>query len=382
MRSITAVVGWLVVCVSIRLAAAQPGGAAPQPPPQPQQPPAPLPPPPPQGTQPQPPLPPPPPPQGTQPYPPYPPQPYGQPAPYGQPYGQPPPPYPPQPPPRSRRHDGEVIGDFAAVGALAGIDIIVRQDIDDGGLGTLVLLGGVVGGGAAGWLLTQKYEITPGAARATTIGLMAGAANGALLIQPTGWTRAESVLGLLFVGSAIGATGGFVYGQATDLTEGQATFIGNITLLGAATAAFGAISASGDGEFGDWENGSLAIGLDAGLAAGVLIAPKLTWSARRARVVMAATGVGALVGGMLAGLTTQKETSGIDGTVEKEANGDVVAACMTAGMWGGFALGVLMTGDSPPDPKFSQPSSGGAVTSYAPWVGAQGTLGVMAGGSW
>jgi hypothetical protein len=76
-----------------------------------------------------------------------------------------------------------VIADFAVVGALAATDILLRQDIDDGSLGTFILLGGVFGGGAGGYLLTQKYEVDAGAAHATTIGLVAGAANGAFLIK-------------------------------------------------------------------------------------------------------------------------------------------------------------------------------------------------------
>ena len=51
-----------------------------------------------------------------------------------------------------------------------------------------------------------------GTAHATTLGLTLGFANGALLIEPTGWTRSESVLNLLFLGSAVGAPGGFNFG--------------------------------------------------------------------------------------------------------------------------------------------------------------------------
>jgi hypothetical protein len=321
-----------------------------------------------------------------QPYPPqpYPPQPQGYPPqPYGYPY--PPPPQEPLPPPRpSRIHDGEVIGDFASVGALASIDIIVRQDVQNGGVGTMILIAGVVGGGAAGWLLTERYPVNAGSAHATTLGLLVGAANGALLIEPTGWTRPESVIGLLFFGSAIGATGGFLYGQTAKLTAGQATFVGNVTLLGVATAALGAIAGSSDQKFGHWENGTLAIGLDAGLLAGALVAPKLDWSARRSKIVFAATGVGALAGGMLAGLTTNNRSTSPDGSTSSDPNGDVVAWSMTAGMWAGFGIGALMTRDSAPDPKFSQSSRGAASapTTYAPWVGDQGRLGIMAGGTW
>ena len=71
-------------------------------------------------------------------------------------------------------------------------------------------------------------------------------------------------MGLLFRGSAIGATGGFIYGHSAHLTSGQAMFVANMTLLGTATAALGAITGSRDGDFGNWENGTLALGIDGG----------------------------------------------------------------------------------------------------------------------
>lgn len=347
--------------------------------PQPQQQPAPLPPPAPQ-------------PQPTQqpaPQQPYAPQPSPQPYPpqgyYAPQYYPPPPPPMMGPPPKSRAHDGEVIGNFAAVGVLASVDIIVRQDVENSGVGTMILLGGLLGGGAGGWLLTQKYEVDAGAAHATTLGLLTGVANAALLIEPLGWSRPESILSLLFLGSAVGAGGGFLYGQTADLTSGQAVFVANLATLGVATAAFGAITGSQDEEFGNWESGTLALGLDAGLIAGAIIAPQLTWSPRRSKVVFAATGVGALLGGMLAGLTTNTK----DANGDRDPNGNVVAACMTAGMWGGFALGIVMTRDSPPDARFTKPAQPNAApaaaptaTTYAPWIGDRGQLGVMAGGTW
>lgn len=336
-----------------------------QPPPQPQQQPAPYP-----G-------------QYPQPYPQQYPQPY--PAqypqqPYPQPYQQP---YPQQPAQavevptngRSHVHDGEVIANFAVVGTMASLDVISRQDIDNGNAITFLLLGGVAGGGGVGYLLTTKYDVDAGTAHATTLGLTLGFANGALLIEPTGWTRSESVLNLLFLGSAVGATGGFMYGHYAHLTSGQATFVGNMTLLGTATAALGAITGSRDGEFGNWENGTLAVGIDGGTAAGMLIAPRLDWSARRAKLVMASTVIGAFAGGMLAGLVMNPK----DGESRTD-DGDIVAASMTAGLWGGFGLGVMMTRDSAPAP--TQPTmSTGATTSFAPWIGREGTLGVMSGGT-
>jgi hypothetical protein len=291
----------------------------------------------------------------------------------------------PAPQANRRLHHGEVIGDFAAVGVLAATDILIRQDVNDGSVGTLVMMAGIAGGGALGWLLTEKYTVDAGAARSTTIGLLAGTANAALLIRPSENYDPEDVIALLFFGSAIGAGGGFAYGQAADLTPGQATFLGNTVLLGSATAMIAAITGSRNGQYDNWENGTLALGLDAGLVAGALIAPKLDWSARRARVVLASTMIGALIGGMLPGLVTKRE----DG---EDYNGDLIAGCMTAGLWAGFGLGIAVTRDSSPDPKYLKPPSvPGAPTgapatarstSYAPYVGDHGQIGLMAAGTW
>lgn len=314
---------------------------------------------------------------------------YAQPAYYPQAYP-PPPAYPPpmpigeSQPSSSRLHDGEVIADFAVVGTFASIDLLARQDFDNGNAVGFLLVAGMAGGGGIGYLLTNKYDVDAGAAHATTLGLTLGFANGALLIEPTGWEESESVLNLLFLGSAAGATGGFIYGQAAKLTSGQSMFVANMALLGSATAALGAITGSQDGEFGSWENGSLAIGLDGGTAAGALIAPSLDWSPKRAKVVLASTVIGALVGGMAVGLLT--ENSNDDSRTE---NGDIAAAGMTAGLWGGFGLGVLMTKQYTPDARFAQPQRASASASrdtsspaaVMPWVGVRGALGVMTGGS-
>ncbi len=273
-----------------------------------------------------------------------------------------------------------MITDFATVGALASIDILIRQDVDNGGAGTLIMFAGIAGGGALGWLLTEKYTVDAGAAHATTLGLLAGAANGALLIRPSESYDAADVMGLLFLGSAVGSTAGFAYGQVADLSSAQTMFLGNAVLLGTATAALVGITGSRNGTFDNWENGMLALGLDAGILAGALIAPSLDWSPRRARVVFAATALGALVGGMIPGLVTRRD----DG---EDYDGNLITGAMTAGLWGGFGLGILMTRDSAPDPKYGNPGPSSAArsapaTSYMPFVGDRGQIGVMAGGTW
>ncbi len=319
-----------------------------------------------------------------QPYPPqqqpYPPQPYPQQQPYPpQPY--PPQPYPQQPPPsygftqgpppRSHLHDGEVILDFTTLGTLAAIDILVRQDITNGDAGTFIVLAGIAGGGGLGYLLTQRFPIDASVAHATTIGTLVGISNGALLIQPTGADTATSVIGLLLAGGAVGAAGGFIYGENANLTPGQATFVSNLTVLGTVTA-LNVIAAKDN--FGGWEDATLAIGIDGGLLAGALIAPHLDWSPHRAGVVFATTFVGGLVGFLVGGLATTPKNGGAS-----DANATVTTAIATAGMWGGFGLGILMTRDNAPDPRATQ--GGPPPTTMVPFVGDHGQMGMALGGT-
>jgi hypothetical protein len=304
------------------------------------------------------------------------PQPYPPPPPYyAQPQPQPQYLVPPAPPPRSHLHDGEIIVDFGALGTLAAIDILARQDITNGEAGTFIVLAGVAGGGGLGYLLTQRFNIDSSVAHATTIGTLVGMANGALLIQPTGADTGTSVLGLLLAGGAVGAAGGFIYGENANLTPGQATFVTNLTVLGTVTA-LNVIAAKDN--FDGWSDATLAIGVDGGLIAGALIAPHLDWSSHRAGVVFATSFVGALVGGLAGGLATKPSNGSAS-----DANATVVTAIATAGMWGGFGLGILMTRDSDPAPiARPQPQPAPTMpTTMVPFVGDHGQLGMAMGGT-
>jgi hypothetical protein len=222
----------------------------------------------------------------SQPYPPPYPYSYAQPS---QPYAAPQPTYVAGP---SHFHDGEVIADFMAVGTLAAVDLLVRQSVD-ANVGTLVVVAGLAGGGGAGYLLSQHFPIDAGAAHATTFGLLLGLTNGALLVEPTGYSNGSSIMGLLTAGSVLGAGGGFAYGQLAHLTGPQATFAANVAVLGITTAALGSVTGSTNSKFGGWEDATLAIGLDGGALAGLLIAPHLDWSSHRANIVFLSTFVGA-----------------------------------------------------------------------------------------
>jgi hypothetical protein len=300
------------------------------------------------------------------------------PAPYPAPTSPYPPPpyaaYPPPPPSYSDHHslhDGEVICDFAVVGTLAVSEILIKDSFNNNAANTLLVMAGIGAGGAGGYLLTEKYPVDAGAARATTTGLLLGITNGALLIQPTGANDAGSVVGLLLLGSAIGTGGGFAYGQATHLTSGQSLFIDNMILLGAATSL---ISVTIQNTYGTAQNTAMLIGVDGAAALGAILAPKVNWSPHRARMVLAGTAIGAFIGGSIAALATNQQN---------QANGkdaDTLAAGLTAGLWGGFGLSILLTKDELPDPRFAQPPPAAPPT-IAPMVGPQGTFGIMTGGS-
>jgi hypothetical protein len=285
-----------------------------------------------------------------------------------------------QPTQESHFHDGEVIADFATVGVLAAVDLAVRQDINDGNGISLLVAGGVAGGGGVGYLLTQKFHVTAGAAHTTTIGLMLGISNGALLIQPSNYHDAASVMGLLTLGSAVGAAGGFIYGENSELTNGQSLFVGNLMLMGSSTALLTAVTANRDGNYGSFENTTLALGLDGGALIGAIVAPHLDWSPKRAKLVFASTFIGALAGGLIAGTLAEPRNGGST----TDENPSIVTGAMTGGLWGGFALGILLTHDLPPDSKYLSASSArgdGTSTSFAPMIGPNGQLGVMSGGT-
>jgi hypothetical protein len=372
-------------------AAAQPSQQPPPPQPQPQQPQ-------PQPQQPQQPYP----QQPQQPYPqqpqqPYPQQPYPYPPP--QPYPYPPPqPYPPQqayPPPQAYpappvgpreepEGDLELIGDFAGLGILASATVLDVRDYDDPGTGTLIVIGGALGGGATGWILADRLDVKASEAHAATAGLGLGLLNGALLLVPLDQNDdidSEQVLGTLLVGGTVGAGAGLAVGKGLRLTRGQSMFATNVALLGLGTSALvGALIDTDDGDLDKSEMLALTVGLDGGAAAGLLLAPKIKWSNGRARFVGAASLVGTFVGSMVGVLlATDKDST----TGSSSTDPDVAAISMLVGMWGGFAGGIAISSDWAPDPRFRQQTpptpTGAASVTLAPVIG-DGRLGVAAAG--
>jgi hypothetical protein len=273
------------------------------------------------------------------------------------------------PPPEPPRGDIEIIADFAGLGVLSSITLLVVRDYDDPGTGTLLVIGGALGGGGIGWMISQKLEPSRAVGHATSAGLMLGVLNGALLLDPLEKTDSGAeVLPVLLLGATTGTVAGLALGHSLDLTEGQSLFATNLALLGFGTAALtGALlDDNGDGEVDPSAMISMTVGLDAGAVGGLLLAKKIKWSRGRARFVTAASVVGFFIGGMVGSLlATDKDPV----TGESRTNADIAATGMLIGMWGGFGGGIALSADWAPDPRFSAPAQ--PTVTAAPMVGDQ-----------
>jgi hypothetical protein len=290
-----------------------------------------------------------------------------------------------------------VIANFAGLGILASATLLDVQDYDDPGTGTLIVIGGALGGGAMGWMISDRMNLTRGQGHAVSLGTGLGLLNAALLLVPTDNSEtSEEVLTTLLVGGTAGAAAGIALGKSLDLTEGQSLFATNVALLGLGSSLI-VSTMMDDDEDGDAEAGAmtaLVIGLDGGAAGGLLLAPKIKWSRGRARFVGAATLVGTFLGGMIGGLlATDQVMNPETGTTDSETNPDIAAAGLLVGMWGGFAGGIALSTGWAPDKRFRTdlpppatsptptpaPAPAPTITA-APMIG-DGRLGVVATGS-
>ncbi len=303
----------------------------------------------------------------------YPPPGYPPPAYYPQPYGhQPPPVVEPAP----RTGDLEIIADFAGLGILGSIALIDARDLRDEGTGTLLVMAGAASGAGVGYMLSENLRPSRADGHATTMGLTLGMLNGALLLVPLGLAdSSEEVLPTLLAGGTAGALGGLAIARGMNLTAGQATFATNLSLLGLGTSALVGALVDQDGELDGSEMTTLLIGLDGGAAAGILLAPRIDWSYRRARMVGIASMIGFMSGSLIATAISNGERT--DGTASGDPDPDAIAGGLLAGMWGGFLIGAKLSSDWDPDPKFGPRKNPVAIAPLA----TASTVGVSIGGS-
>ena len=295
------------------------------------------------------------------------------------------PPAVPPPPPDSGQL--AITGDAAALGLLASIAIIDGRDIRDDNVGTLLVFAGILGGGGAGYLLTEKFKTTTGQAHFTTTAMVVGAANGVLLAQPLGLAdSSEEWLPLVLGTTALGLGAGFAVAHQRNPTPGQGTFVATTSLLGVGTAGLVLAAADDDDvDLGDGAFTAVALGLDAGAVTGTLLAPTLDWSRRRSYYVGAGAAIGMTLGAMIGALVAGQAQGSANQTGD-EVDPDSIALSMLLGMWGGFAGGVFLTSDMAPDPAFARPAAptaapiGPAPVAVGPTVLPAGGLGLGASG--
>ncbi len=290
-------------------------------------------------------------------------------------YAPPPPPgYAPPPPvyqaePVEHTGDLEVIGNFALLGILGSVTLIDARDLGDEGTGTLFVMAGAMSGAGVGYMLADQLKPTRGDGHATTMGMALGMSNAALLLVPLGLTdSSEEVLPTLLVGGTVGAVGGLALSRGMELTAGQSMFATNLALLGLGTSAIASALLDTDGELDGSETAALLVGLDGGAAAGLLLAPKVDWSYRRARLVGIASMVGFMSGSLVA--TAMSDGGG-------DPDPDAVATGVLAGMWGGFLVGAKLTAGWAPDPKYAPRRDPVAIAPLA----SPNQLGVTLGGT-
>jgi hypothetical protein len=262
----------------------------------------------------------------------------------------------------------EVAADFTALGVLGAITVIDARDLGDDRRSSLLVLAGAAGGAVTGWLLADRTGATRGDGHATSFGLGLGLANAALLLVPLDRAgSSEQVLPMLLAGGTLGAIGGLAVARHLELTRGQTLFAMNLTLLGLGTTGIATALLDRDGRVGRGEYGLILAGLDGGAAAGLIAGAHVDWSARRARFALATTTAGLLLGSLAAtGLARQGASNRPDP--------DAVALGMLGGMYGGFALGAVLSRGWAPDAPAASP----AVV-VAPLTQAH-TLGLAIGG--
>lgn len=242
---------------------------------------------------------------------------------------------------------------------------------------TLVVTGVTLGGFAAALLGTSGKRMTESMASAYGSGLLIGAGNGLLLAPRLGLDPDSSgpedgdvnqaYLGFGLLSMAAGGAGGMYLADRFDPTPAQAQYAGLMGVNGLMTMGLGLVIIQPDT---DYRNvlGLLALGLDGGVAAGMVLGRDLTWSKSRLTYVTLAEFLGGLTGVAAAVVA-------VDGGSD---DGEKIAAGMVlAGVWGGFALARSLTSDLPPDPRFRAKTTG--TIALVPMVSGQGQGVAVAG---
>ncbi len=230
-------------------------------------------------------------------------------------------------------------------GLYAGVVVVVDADIHDFRAGVATITATTAVGLFGSYFATAHEPITGADADAYSLGLLAGAANGGLLVHPVGLGDSSGhATTTVLVTSAAGAAAGLGLSKAYHPTRGQVAFAGSLALLGAASTGLGIGVAQPSLDADNWLV-AIAAGTDAGLGLGVALGRNVNWSVSRGRLVQLGVLLGGLTGVAVGALITGTDT-GSDSTAR------TLSATTLAGMWGGFGAAVGFTGNMRVDRSF------------------------------
>ena len=240
----------------------------------------------------------------------------------------------------------------------SGVVLIDLADIGDLRAGTLVVMGSTTAGLLGSLYGSRGRTMTGGMADAWSLGLAVGAGNALLLSGPLGLYEASSnaseKVQTFVLGTTWGlAAAGLVAADRIRPTRAQVNVVGTFGMMGLASTLLSLAMVQPDELSGDAFLTITAVGLDAGLAAGVGFAGTLDWSLSRARLVGLSAFLGALAGG---------GTSLLLFAESGNSNSARLSAGITlAGLWGGFGLGMHLSRNMAPDHRFRARSSTSAL---------------------
>lgn len=262
---------------------------------------------------------------------------------------------------------------FVSVSTLAslyaGITLTVVADVDDvRGVGAILMLTTGAGFAASLWG-TRNTRIPAGVASSYGLGITNGLTTGLLMASPLGFDdNADAFTTSGLGGMLLGGGVGYLLGSQKQPTQGQIGLAQTAGLMGIATVGLGLVVVDPDDIEGDSVLTLLALGLNGGTVASLLVAGDVDWSGSRVSLTALGAGLGAL-----GGFGTAAVIGG------DELNSQTVAASILGGMWLGFGLGAHFTRDMAPDVRYAksaQPSISfmPSVIRDAPALAIMGTM--------
>ena len=176
-----------------------------------------------------------------------------------------------------------VIAWSGAVGLIAGLAVAGPED-DAGDTSDGAVLAGLIGaagGVGLSWWLTERYPVSAGQSAAIATGATWGAASAGLIGDAATGTdsQANDVWKYVAAGGLVGLGGGVLYGRAVDPSVEDMAMVDSLSVVGAGLGL--CIAAGMEPPESEAFSLNALFGGAAGLAAGLILAPRVDLSMRR-----------------------------------------------------------------------------------------------------